>query len=46
MVGLKKLGFVADSDLHCEQPALLEAAEAAKYRERINGYPVEASTKC
>ena len=46
LVGLKKLGFVADSDSHRGQPMLVEDAEAAKYRGCVNGYPVEVSTKC
>ncbi len=46
LVGLKKRGFVVDSDSHRGHPALLEAAEAAKYRGCVNGYPVEVSTKC
>ena len=46
LVGLKKLGFVADSGSHHGQPMLVEDAEAAKYRGCVNGYPVEVSTKC
>ena len=43
LVGLKKVGFKADSDAH----SIWEpATENAKYLGRIDGYPVEVSIKC
>lgn len=43
LIGLKKFGFVADSDAH---PVWKQNAETAKYFGLIDSYPAEISMKC